>query len=189
MLTISNMWTHCRLWICSRIRRQLPWPNWKLSRRSRLPRSSRRTPALLRIREREKMLVVFILNLKKIKLKRVEEDDSVMEGDEDHRWTKRTQGVVNSIATKLKINNEVCFSSTRKKRKKIIFRLFSTIYWTKHQLVRMLLKNSILCWYWRSGKPSMSARKSRTAIFISQPDHKLPKPLIRNNYSIRYNCK
>lgn len=63
------------------------------------------------------MLVVFILNLKKIKLKRVEEDDSVMEGDEDHRWTKRTQGVVNSIATKLKINDEVCFSSTRKKRK------------------------------------------------------------------------
>ncbi|CAI4224567.1 unnamed protein product [Auanema sp. JU1783] len=34
------------------------------------------------------------------------EDDEAAEGDEDHRWTKRTQGVLNSISTKL--NSSAC---------------------------------------------------------------------------------
>lgn len=49
-----------------------------------------------------------------------EEEESILEGDEDHRWTKRTQGVLNSIATKLKANDEIVLAdllnkgSTRK---------------------------------------------------------------------------
>lgn len=34
------------------------------------------------------------------------EDDEAADGDEDHRWTKRTQGVLNSISSKLRSNGD-----------------------------------------------------------------------------------
>ena len=36
----------------------------------------------------------------------MDDDDQAVEGDEDHRWTKRTQGILNSIATKLRSSED-----------------------------------------------------------------------------------
>ncbi|PAV92311.1 hypothetical protein WR25_03843 isoform C [Diploscapter pachys] len=44
--------------------------------------------------------------------KNVDDDDQAVEGDEDHRWTKRTQGILNSIATKLRSSEDEQYMGT-----------------------------------------------------------------------------
>lgn len=41
----------------------------------------------------------------------IDEDETGADGEDEHRWTKRTQNVLNSISTKIKssADGKVCF--------------------------------------------------------------------------------